>query len=69
MKFKNTFAANARGKEYTIPQIICGLYAGGIKFHNLPEEAQKLVLARVRPDPPSLWNTSEEDVCDSQETA
>ncbi len=50
-KFKNTFAPLAIGKEYTIPQIICGLYAGAVDFSKLPEEAQKLVLARVKPNP------------------
>ncbi len=53
--FKNTFAPNVISKELTIPKIICGLYAGAIKFDKLPEEAQDLVLNRVEPDPPDYW--------------
>ncbi len=52
--FKNTFAPNTTNEELTVPQIICGLYASAIKFPDLPEEAQKLVLARVKPAPPDF---------------
>ncbi len=52
--FKNTFS-RAENKEFTVGQIICGLYTGGIKFDKLPDEAKKLVLARVKPDPPDYW--------------
>ncbi len=60
--FKNTFAPNVISKELTIPKIICGLYAGAIDFRKLPDEAKKLVLGRVKPDPPNLWNSKREDV-------
>ncbi len=58
--FKNTFS-RVENKELTVPQIICGLYAGVIKFSKLPDEAKKAVLGRVKPDPPNLWNTPEDD--------
>ncbi len=59
-KYKNTFCG-AKSKELSIAQIIGGLYGGFIHFDKLPEEAQKEVLARVKPDPPGFLNTPEED--------
>ncbi len=59
-KYKNTFCG-AKNKELTIPQIIAGLYQGLIRFDKLPEEAQKEVEARVKPNPPGFLNTAEDD--------